>query len=316
MANQRRVDEPAPGPKALTVARIEAFLAVVRGGGLAGAAGRGNLQQQTRLSRRMNELEAVIGADLFQREGKRRLWTRLTHDGERLQRVALELEDLRVNAASRRGGAPGVTSLPLVRLHANDSVLRWLLLPTLATHDARRSGFRVDVTASTTILDDVRKGRCELGIGTPGSGRPEGLSSAPLRPWAYAAFLPVPTRRPGAKDLRRWAFVDVSTRPDKLDALDRRAGPLARSGLSCETFALAARIVAAGRFAAVLPIAARAELKGLAVPVPEALPEDARTDDLHLFVRTDALSRRRTTRDCFEHLARALGGGPAARSGP
>jgi hypothetical protein len=74
----------------------------------------------------------------------------------------------------------------------------------------------------------------------------------------------------------------------------------------CSTFAQAARLVASGRYAAVLPVEAERELAGAAVRVAFRKPLTSRGATVRLVGRIEALEHRESVQAAFEKLADRL----------
>lgn len=138
--------------------QMRAFFATVEAGSLSGAARALGLTQPT-LSRQMAALEAQLGLMLFERVGKRLM---LTAAGGQL------LDEVRaMRAAADRIGmlASGQSQAAegLVRITASDVVAAHMLPPVLKRLQALAPGITVEVIASATV-DNLMRREADIAI--------------------------------------------------------------------------------------------------------------------------------------------------------
>ncbi len=155
--------------------RLEAFLAVAETGSILGAARRLGRSQPS-VTAQMRSLEGGLGAALLERGPG---GSRLTEAGHRLAgharpiRAALEAAADDVSGARAPGG--------ILRLTASTTIAGHVLPRVLGRFRARYAKVRVRlaVANSDAVLEDVRRGRADLGL-VEGAPRARGLR---LEPW-------------------------------------------------------------------------------------------------------------------------------------
>lgn len=135
------------------LAEIEAFVAVAEAGGFAAAAKRIG-RDASIMSRRVGQLEALLGVRLFVRTTRR---VALTEVGEAyLKRVQIVLEEL--SAADLEASERAVAPRGLVRITAPISFGRLWLAPLVAGFLAQHDNIRVDLRLSDSVVDLVAEG--------------------------------------------------------------------------------------------------------------------------------------------------------------
>jgi DNA-binding transcriptional LysR family regulator len=275
--------------------RIETFLAVAEHGGIAKAvqAGvdQGRIESTSKFhvgsqySRQIAALEAAVGTMLFDRSGRS---FGLTERGRTLWTAA---NDWRESLAALRPRDDAPIDLTLV---AGDSVLSWRVIPRLMRFLEEWPRVRLTLRASAAPMDDVVEGRAHLGIGTRKNGEqpPEGLRTARLGPRQFALFVPRARRTEGldlARLLQGGPLAVVSSERGPHEMACRMAKVTPTVAFECETVPQAARAVASGAFAAILPVEAQAELgASVAEMVEIATPAGSRAT-LHLLARRKTL---------------------------
>lgn len=231
---------PAFTLKGVSLERLDSFLAVVDAGGIARAAP-GEPVRQSQLSRQISELEAALGAALFERGAQGpRVPTRA---GAQLARVVRELHKGLVDVVSDDG-----TSIKCT-LGAGDSALRWLLLPSF--HQLRGVELHVGARSSEEIAQELGDGTLDLGIVRSTTTLPHGVKVARIGVLDYALYTP--------RRARKDAPLAAATGEPALAA---QLAPhlIGRDvALRCETFPQVAAAVRSG-FAGILPTIARGEL--------------------------------------------------------
>jgi DNA-binding transcriptional LysR family regulator len=115
--------------------RLRVLLAVVRAGGVVGAARTLHLTPQA-VSQQLGLLEGELGVELFDRSRRRLTATELARQlAEHAERIEAELVAAQRTAAAATDRVTGV-----VRLAAFHSVIRWLVVEALPRVRARRPG--------------------------------------------------------------------------------------------------------------------------------------------------------------------------------
>lgn len=116
-------------------ARLRVLLAIVRAGGVVGAARTLHLTPQA-VSQQLGLLEAELGVELFDRSRRRLTATELARQlADHAERIEAELVAAQRTAAAATDRATGV-----VRIAAFHSVIRWLVVDALPRIRARRPG--------------------------------------------------------------------------------------------------------------------------------------------------------------------------------
>jgi DNA-binding transcriptional LysR family regulator len=278
--------------RAVTIDRLEAFRRVIEKGGYAAAAP-GDPVRQSLLNRQVHALAKLLGANLTRIERGRVL---PTPEGARLLAVVTDLFE-----GLDRVREPAAESPVEVSLAGGDSALQWLVIPRLPAVLEGHSRVRLSLTASADAGSDVLQGRVHLGI-----ARSEQVSDVvhgvTLGRVPYGVFIPRGLDPQGGsltERLRRLPLARVTSDSAVWDGLFADGAP--QAALSCETFPQAARAVATGRYAALLPLMARSGLDAEVVPVPSS--HDPR---LALIGRTKTLDGSPALRAFFDALSAAL----------
>ena len=131
---------------------VRSFLAVLDAGSLMGAARQLNAQQPT-LSRHVAELEAQLGAPLFERTGRGVVPTALARalaDGARQMEQGAGTMS-RALAGSRDAASGSV------RITTSQVAAVWLLPPVLAALHAAEPGIQVELVASNALSNLLRR---------------------------------------------------------------------------------------------------------------------------------------------------------------
>lgn len=238
----------------LTLERLRSFLAIVDAGSIAKVA-KGDAARMALLSRQLKELETFFGAPLRRREGKTMV---LTDAGKRLARIAAEqfaaLEDFKRECTNR----------PIdVKIGAGNSVVEWLVMPRIGKMRAAMPAalFQLLSLRTADIVSRIQSGAIDLGI-----IRADAISAGlrglrlPQCNVGYALFVP-PELANGLKPLNlkaRLATLPVATSVggqfrERLETEAASAGWEIQLAVSCSSFTQAARAVASGSCAAILP---------------------------------------------------------------
>ena len=133
-------------------ALVKSFLAVLDAGSLMGAARRLGAQQPT-LSRHIAELEAQLGAPLFERTGRGVTPTAMALA---IAESARQME-AGADALQRRLTAQRETTQGSVRITASQVVAAYLLPPVLAALQREEPGIRVELVASNQLSNLLRR---------------------------------------------------------------------------------------------------------------------------------------------------------------
>lgn len=286
-------------PGGISLDRLRSFLSVVDAGGFAKSAP-GDPSRQSQLSRQVRDVERALGVSLLRREGRS---VAPTTAGLRLATVVRDLADGLREVGTLPDEAPTE-----VTLASGDSVLRWLVIPSLGSALGPPPRALVSLVASSNVLDDVMSGRAHLGV-LRAQAIPAGITTSACGTLGYSLFVPRGLARAG-DDLRalllRVPLADVSGDREPLDRLAAALRLPLVASLTCETFPQAAGAVASGHFAALLPAVAATELPG-AVATSFAVPAlRLRSSRLTLLARTRTLETRPAAARLFAALGAAL----------
>ena len=141
-----------PRPERFDWALVRSFLAVLDAGSLLGAARKLGAQQPT-LSRQVAQLEAQLGAPLFERTGRGVVPTALALAiADAARQMESGADALSQALAGRRAAATGV-----VRITTSEVAAVWLLPPVLAQLQAAEPGIQVELVASNALTNLLRR---------------------------------------------------------------------------------------------------------------------------------------------------------------
>jgi len=236
----------------LSLDRLRNFCLIADAGSLTKAAD-GDPGRMALYSRQIKELETFFGCELKRRFGKGIALTDAGRDLARLARAHLiGLDDFKrtVHAQPQR-----------ISIAAGNSVLEWLLLPHLATLRARLPDTALDFYSQRTadIVGGLRDLTLDLGI-VRASAVATPLKARPLLDVRSALFVPakLATGLTTANLRTRLADMPIATSlggdfRENLEASAAKARWPLRITVSCASFTQAARAVACGACAAVLP---------------------------------------------------------------
>src|SRR5438132_1206788 len=136
----------------LTAADLEVLLALARGGTLAEAAARLQADAST-VFRSVQRVEKNLGQRLFERSRSGYLPTDpMLAIARHAERIESELEAARVAAAGPQGALAG-----RVRITTTDSVLRGLVLPSLAPLAREHPRLQLEVTSTNELMSLTRR---------------------------------------------------------------------------------------------------------------------------------------------------------------
>ena len=244
----------------LDLVSLSLFSLVVRTGSISKGAELAHLAVGA-ASKRISDLEAAVGAELFERHSR---GVTLTIAGQALQRHAQRiLSDVDLLAADLSDYAAGV--IGVVRLWANTSAVTQFLPTDIAAFVTANPGIRIELEEqnSSEVVLAVLDGRADIGIladRTP----PLGLRTVTYR--EDRLVLVVPKSHPLASrksinvaDATDFEFVGLSTETSiaqRLQLETEAAGKRLRLRIQVRSFDAMCQMVAAGLGVAVLPDAA------------------------------------------------------------
>ncbi|MEY4549410.1 MAG: hypothetical protein RL685_5605 [Pseudomonadota bacterium] len=198
--------------------------------------------RQSQLSRQLSQLETALGQLLLVRAGRRLI---PTESGRCLARVVREL---RTGLADTLQGSGGLR----VRLAAGDSVLCWLLLPSLRQLRVECPGIQVESRAAVgaELVRGLEEHELDLGLMRSGETA-AAVKTLRLGKVSYALF--------AARHHRNLRSAPLAV-PTSERALVPALARLGQATVECETFPQVAAAVRSGEVAGVLPSYARREL--------------------------------------------------------
>lgn len=253
--------------RGLSLDRLRTFLEVAEAGGIARAA-KDDAVRQSQFSRQISELEQFFGVALTERRGKH---LALNEHGRRLAAVVREqlsgLHDFKCECLSQP---------VLYTLGAGDSILQWLVLPSLGgwVEHMPKSRLGLKNLRSDHIVEQLLHARLDFGIVRAGTAV-EPLKQVVIGQLPYALFVPEALVPKARRDDVAWMLGNLPWATLATDAsfLTRVKDAATRHGynfevlLEAESFPQAARAVATGAFAGILPVAARPDFAGQKVLV-------------------------------------------------
>jgi len=243
----------------LSLERLRNFCLIADAGSLTKAA-RADAGRMALFSRQLKELESFFGVSLRRRKGKGIV---LTDAGLRLAALAREqfsgLEDFRRSCQN----------LPVeLTIAAGNSLLEWSLLPKCAALRKALPDVRLRLLSMRTreIVDGLVQQSLDFGVIRADALRP-GLKSAKVRAESYGLFVPraLASGLASGNLRQRIGALPIATSlggqfRERLECDAEKAGWPLRLELSCSSFTHAARAVASGSYAGVLPDIAEAQI--------------------------------------------------------
>ena len=247
--------------RGLSLERLRVLVEVHAAGSIAQAAP-GDPIRQSQYSRQLRELAEFFGCEVAKRKGK---LLKLTTEGERLAELAREqlrsLDDFRSDCAAE--------SIDYT-ISAGDSIIHWLVIPRIGALIESTSGTRFE-TANLRTNDVVQRladGRVDFGI-IRRDALVTGLKSASLGVWHYTLVAPSALLGKGKAraDLAQiLASLPIAAQTtdgqfaERVRALSHSLGVEWRPALACQSFPQTLAAVRSGKFAAILPALATADL--------------------------------------------------------
>ncbi|MEY4749408.1 MAG: hypothetical protein RIQ60_1622 [Pseudomonadota bacterium] len=142
-----------PDPRTFDWALVRSFLAVLDAGSLMGAARRSGALQPT-LSRHISELEAQLGAPLFERTGR---GVTPTAVALAIADAARRMQDGADELARALAAQPGDASRGTVRISTSSVAASWLLPPVLVALQQAEPGIQVELVATNALSNLLRR---------------------------------------------------------------------------------------------------------------------------------------------------------------
>ena len=246
--------------RGLSLDRLRVLLEVHDAGGISQAVP-GNPVRHSQYSRQLRELSEFFGTEVAQRRGK---FVKLTPHGMKLAEISREylraLEDL-------TGACRGEHDL--FTIAAGDSLMQWLVIPRIGSLLRRLPNVRFATESSRTddIIQKLSDLRIDFGLIRKNASLVPGLKAASVGTLSYVVVVPKELAAKG----RRLTLSNVFQLPVAIQTTDGQFGKqlfeIARSftpdfepALACQSFPQTMAAVRSGRFAAVLPELAVAEL--------------------------------------------------------
>jgi DNA-binding transcriptional LysR family regulator len=245
----------------LSVERLHALLLLKEHGALIRAAG-GDPNKQTRLSHYLRELSGFMGTPLTKREGRS---IRLTAAGEELVELVRSQFQSLLEFQSRSAGA-----VRQVRIGAGDSLLQWLLIPSLGA--LRSMGVKQKVALENLRTADltrcIQEQRLDFAIMRENAVTAE-MASTPLG--VVRHVIVVPRKFASRRMNLRAALLDfphVTVGGDgelvqKLRSLATDLRGTFQPELFCSSIGQCIAALRSGTYAAVLPTQAWEQIAGL-----------------------------------------------------
>lgn len=245
--------------RGLSLDRLRALLEVHDAGSISHAVP-GNPVRHSQYSRQLRELSEFFGSEMAERRGK---FVKLTANGTRLAEISREyLRALEDFTGACRGGHDHFT------IAAGDSLMQWLIIPRLGALLNRLPNVRFATESSRTdnIIQDLSNLRVDFGLVRKNALIP-GLQAADLGILRYVAVVPKALVTKGKAP----SLAAVFQLPIAIQTTDGQFGkqvfdmacslaPTFEPALACQSFPQTLAAVRSGRFAAVLPELAAAEL--------------------------------------------------------
>jgi DNA-binding transcriptional LysR family regulator len=233
-----------PLPQSFDWALVRSFLAVLDAGSLMGAARRLGAQQPT-LSRHIAELEAQLGAPLFERTGRGVVPTEAARAiADAARQMEAGADQLAQRLAGRRDATRGS-----VRITTSQVAACYLMPPVLAALQQAEPGIQVELVASNQISNLLRR-EADIAVRmvrpTQGSLVARKLADLPIVAAAHPSYLQRQGTPRKPQDLLQHRLIGY----DRDDTIERG---FARMGLALPREAFALRTddqVAYGRLVA------------------------------------------------------------------
>ena len=245
--------------RGLSLDRLRALLEVHDAGSISHAVP-GNPVRHSQYSRQLRELSEFFGSEMAERRGK---FVKLTANGTSLAEISREyLRALEDFTGACRGEHDHFT------IAAGDSLMQWLISPRLGAllQQLPKVRFATESSRTDNIIQDLSNLRVDFGLVRKNALIP-GLQAADLGVLSYVAVVPKALVSKGRSPSLAQAF----QLPLAIQTTDGQFGkqlfdiactfaPAFEPALACQSFPQTLAAVRSGRFAAVLPELAAAEL--------------------------------------------------------
>jgi len=259
----------------LSLERLATLCRVADAGGLSKAAA-GDVSRLSQYSRQLKDLEAFFGVALTRRVGRTVVLTDTAR--ELAGRVRGQFKELACFREAEGG------DMPSFGIGASHSLLEWWLWPRLeALTRALPAGSRIRTTVmrSAELVQAVEEHALDFAL-VRADAVVRGLRSKPLVSLSYALFVPRSLVPPKSTGKGIFAHLPLALATGGqfralIEASAARAGVELDIRLECPSFTLAARAVASGVYAGVLPDMAAVAFRNLpvtqlALPLPGIPP--------------------------------------------
>lgn len=245
----------------LSLDRLQSFCLVAQAGGVTKAA-KGDAAKQSLFSRQISELEEFFGTELIRRKGRGIV---LTETGERLNVIAREC------FASLLDFKRECTSQPAeVVIGTGESIIQWLLMPRLEQIRERMPNVRLKLLnlPSEETVKRLSDGLIDFAL-VRKDAVARSLQAKTVGVMGYSLFVPcnlhaAESRKAGLDVLDGLPIATLEGEGSFRSALAssaRKRGIQINVQVECPSFPLAARAVAGGKVAAILPTIAATDMQ-------------------------------------------------------
>ena len=240
----------------LNTRHLETFYWAAQLGSFTAAAGRLNTTQSV-ISMRVRELEAELGAALFDRS---RRAAAVTPKGRELLAYAEQI--LRLSSEARERVSEGRNAPATLRIGSAEVVSITWLPRLIHTIHSRHPGIRLKLDEALTkdLLDLLEQGSLDLVL-APGKPRGQQFSSVSLGrvefAWMASPMLKLPRRRLGPRDLQELPIIALASESHHHAAIEewfRAAGATCRRIDTCKSTGVAASLAVSGLGVTFLPV--------------------------------------------------------------
>lgn len=246
----------------LSLDRLRAFCQIAESGGFTKAAG-GDATKQPLLSRQVKELEGFFGVELLRRAGRGVV---LTDQGRKLHALVRDYFGALADFKS------GCAAQPMdLQIGAGDSVIQWLILPTLATIRRHLPEVQLKLLNLPTqeVVEKVSSGEIEFGVVRRDAGTSL-LKSVDLGPMPFGLFVPktfltAGEKTPWKEALRRCPLAVLEGTGSYRKELKRVAEEekiTLKIEVECSSFPAVAKAMVSANLGGILPAGASSELAG------------------------------------------------------
>jgi len=256
--------------RGLSLERLRSFLDVAEAGGIARAA-KDDPVRQSQYSRQISELEQFFGVALTERRGKH-----LALNAHGIKLAALIREQF-TGLTDFKSGCRNLSVS--YTLGAGDSILQWLVLPMMGSwaKSVPHGTLALCNQRSDHIVEGLLHAQLDFGIVRQAT-LVEPLKQATLGTLPYALFVPEALVSKSRREDIPWMLRNLpwSTLANDASFLSRVSDAALKQDLrfnvvlEAESFPQAARAVATGAFAGILPLAAKQDFVGKKVMVIQA----------------------------------------------